>query len=261
MICPCEGGLCCDANRDVVGGFHPHREEGRDGHPRAPEGARRAALHSPGREGEGGGRAGADRAPRDVARHLPPRRRALPDDAGGARGAPPAALRDRPVGRSVPEERHPQGPLGPPLLLPQPGRGRAAVRPLLVRCRRGPGWGGRQPRRHELGGQRRVRGKRAFTLIEITVVLVIIAIGTVLAVPMLEAGFEAREVRRAARQIAATMHYCRGEALGLGEPQELVIDPVGNKIHTTGWARWAVLTDRAVIEDVQGGSPSATDGC
>jgi len=100
-----------------------------------------------------------------------------------------------------------------------------------------------------------VRGERAFTLIEITVVLVIIAIGTVLAVPMMEAGFEAREVRRAARQIAATMHYCRGEALGLGEPQELVIDPVGNKIHTTGWARWAVLTDRAVIEDVHGGLP------
>jgi len=100
-----------------------------------------------------------------------------------------------------------------------------------------------------------VRGERAFTLIEITVVRVIIAIVTVLAVQMMEAGFEAREGRRAARQIAATMHYCRGEALGLGEPQELVIDPVGNKIHTTGWARWAVLTDRAVIEDVQGGLP------
>jgi len=96
---------------------------------------------------------------------------------------------------------------------------------------------------------------RGFTLIEITIVLVIIAIGSMLAVPMMEAGFEAREVRRAARQIAATMHFCRGEAVGLGEPQELVIDPVGNKIHTTGWARWAVLTDRAVIEDVQGGVP------
>jgi len=96
---------------------------------------------------------------------------------------------------------------------------------------------------------------RGFTLIEITIVLLIIAIGSVLAVPMMEAGFEAREVRRAARQIAATMHFCRGEAVGLGEPQELVIDPVGNKIHTTGWARWAVLTDRAVIEDVQGGVP------
>ena len=96
---------------------------------------------------------------------------------------------------------------------------------------------------------------RGFTLIEMTIVLLIIAIGSVLAVPMMEAGFEAREVRRAARQIAATMHFCRGEAVGLGEPQELIIDPVGNKIHTTGWARWAVLTDRAVIEDVQGGVP------
>jgi len=49
------------------------------------------------------------------------------------------------------------------------------------------------------------------------------------------------------------MHYCRGEAVALGQPQELVIDALENSIHTTGWGRWAVLTDRAVIEDVHGG--------
>src|SRR5207249_2972516 len=80
-----------------------------------------------------------------------------------------------------------------------------------------------------------------------------VAIGSALVVPMVEGGYEAREVRRAARQIASTMHYCRGEAVALGQPQELVIDALENSIHTTGWGRWAVLTDRAVIEDVQGG--------
>jgi hypothetical protein len=50
------------------------------------------------------------------------------------------------------------------------------------------------------------------------------------------------------------MHYCRGEAVALGEPQEMVIDAGENSIHTTGWGRWAVLTDRAVIEDVRGGN-------
>src|SRR5438046_2170847 len=85
------------------------------------------------------------------------------------------------------------------------------------------------------------------------VVLVIVAIGSALVVPMVEGGYEAREVRRAARQIASTMHYCRGEAVALGQPQELVIDAIENSIHTTGWGRWAVLTDRAVIEDVRGG--------
>jgi prepilin-type N-terminal cleavage/methylation domain-containing protein len=93
-----------------------------------------------------------------------------------------------------------------------------------------------------------------FTFVEMAVVLLIIALGSVLALPVIEGGFDSREVRRAARQIASTMHYCRGEAVALGEPQELVIDTLRNSIHTTGWGRWAVLTDRAVIEQVQGGT-------
>ena len=99
------------------------------------------------------------------------------------------------------------------------------------------------------------RRDAAFTLLEMVVVLLIIAMGSVLVVPMVEGGFEAREVRRAARQIASTMHFCRGEAVALGQPQELVIDALQNSIHTTAWGRWAVLTDRAVIEDVRGGQP------
>jgi Tfp pilus assembly protein FimT len=86
------------------------------------------------------------------------------------------------------------------------------------------------------------------------VVLLIIAIGSALAVPMIEGGVESREVRRAAREIASTMHFCRGEAVALGEPQELVIDALQNSIHTSAWKRWAVLTDRAVIDDVHGGA-------
>jgi len=97
-------------------------------------------------------------------------------------------------------------------------------------------------------------GDPGFTLIEMVVVLLIIALGSALAVPMIEGGVEAREVRRAARQIASTMHFCRGEAVALGEPQALVIDALQNSIHTTAWKRWAVLTDRAVIEDVRGGN-------
>ncbi len=97
------------------------------------------------------------------------------------------------------------------------------------------------------------RRRRGFTLIEMVMVILIVAIGSALIVPMVEGGFEAREVRRAARQIASTMHFCRGEAVALGQPQELVIDTVQNSIHTTAWGRWAVLTDRAVIEDVRGG--------
>jgi general secretion pathway protein H len=95
--------------------------------------------------------------------------------------------------------------------------------------------------------------QRGFTFIEMSVVLIIIAIGTMLVVPMIEGGFDSREVRRAARQIASTMHYCRGEAVSLGAPQALVIDPLKNSIYTSDWGRWAKLTDRAIIERVDGG--------
>jgi general secretion pathway protein H len=99
------------------------------------------------------------------------------------------------------------------------------------------------------------RDRRAgFTFLEIAIVMVIIAMASALALPMIEGGFDSREVRRAARQIASTMHYCRGEAVSLGAPQELVIDTYRNTIHTTGWDRWAVLTDRAMIVDVHGGN-------
>ncbi len=100
----------------------------------------------------------------------------------------------------------------------------------------------------------RVRRQQGFSLLEMMVVMVIIAIGITLAVPMIEGGYESREVRRAARQIASTMYHCRGEAVAKGEVQELVIDPMQNSIATTEWGKWAVLTDRAVIEKVEGGT-------
>jgi general secretion pathway protein H len=98
------------------------------------------------------------------------------------------------------------------------------------------------------------RPRRGFTLIEMTVVLLIIAIGITLAVPLIEGGFDSREVRRAARQIAATMVHCRGEAISKSAPQELIINPERNTIATSDWGRWAELTDRAGIERVDGGA-------
>ena len=96
--------------------------------------------------------------------------------------------------------------------------------------------------------------RAGFTLVEMMMVLLVIAIGSALVIPLVEGGFEAREVRRAARQIASTMHFCRGEAVALGKPQEMVIDAGENSIHTTAWGRWATLTDRAVIEEIRGGN-------
>jgi general secretion pathway protein H len=98
------------------------------------------------------------------------------------------------------------------------------------------------------------RARQGFTLIEMVVVLLIIAIGITLAVPLIEGGFDAREVRRAARQIAATMVHCRVEAMSRSAPQGMVINPHRNTVATTDWGRWVVLTDRAVIERLEGGA-------
>lgn len=92
-----------------------------------------------------------------------------------------------------------------------------------------------------------------FTFIEIAVVMIIVAIGSVLAIPMVEGGFDSREVRRAARQVAGTFIHVRGEAVGKGEAQAVVIDPNENGIYTTDWGKWAVLTDRAQIGKLEGG--------
>lgn len=102
-------------------------------------------------------------------------------------------------------------------------------------------------------------GARGFTFIEVMVVVAIAAVGAVLVIPSLDAGFDSREVRRAVRQIAATMHHLRGEAVATGRIRHLRIDPEENGIETDDRRRWARLTDRALIERVDGGF-AAADG-
>ena len=113
--------------------------------------------------------------------------------------------------------------------------------------------------RHGVGAGRIAASRSGFTFIEMTVVLLIISLSAVLAGPMIEGGLNSREVRRAARQIAATMKHCRGEAVSRGEVQALVIDPERNSIHISDRSRWAVLTDRAIIERVDGGQDAAEE--
>jgi len=100
---------------------------------------------------------------------------------------------------------------------------------------------------------------RGFTFIEIMVVVAIVGVGAMMVIPALDAGFDSREVRRAVRQIAATMHHLRGEAVATGRVRHLRISPTQNGIETDDRSRWAVLTDRALIERVDGGF-AAADG-
>jgi len=99
----------------------------------------------------------------------------------------------------------------------------------------------------------RRRTTRGFTFIELMVVLCIIGLAAAVVVPAIDAGMDSREVRRATRQIAATMHHLRSEALATGKLRHLRINPSENAIETDDKGRWAVLSERAIIERVDGG--------
>ena len=105
----------------------------------------------------------------------------------------------------------------------------------------------------------RAAATRGFTFIEMIVVLVIVGLAAAVVVPALDAGLDSREVRRATRQIAATMHHMRSEALATGRLRRMRINPAENAIETDDHGRWAVLTERAIIERVEGGA-MAGDG-
>ena len=99
------------------------------------------------------------------------------------------------------------------------------------------------------------RAQWGFTFIEMMVVMAIVAIGAMLAIPMIEAGVNSREVRRVARQIYANINHCRSEAIATGAEQSLKISPSANRMDACG-GRWVVFTDRAVIQRIEGGSTS-----
>jgi len=80
---------------------------------------------------------------------------------------------------------------------------------------------------------------------ELVVVMLIMAVGSALVVPLVEGGMTAREVRRAAREIAATFNHCRGEAVASGKPLEVVIDPLRNSI----WVHVDALIGNVRVQD------------
>jgi general secretion pathway protein H len=92
--------------------------------------------------------------------------------------------------------------------------------------------------------------RRGFTLIEMTLVIVIIAIAMAVVVPLIDGGLTSREVRRGVRQIAGLMNHLRNEAVSTGKPTGMVIDVEENTVKTVGGGPWEVLSDRATIEAV-----------
>ncbi len=107
-------------------------------------------------------------------------------------------------------------------------------------------------------GARR-RGEAGFTLIELLIVLVILAMAATLVAPSVEAGLRAREVRSAVRTIVATMRSAGSAAIMQGTPQEMLIDPVEQRIAVSDGEPLA-LGEFAAIREVVGGEVAEAGG-
>jgi len=94
---------------------------------------------------------------------------------------------------------------------------------------------------------------RGFTLLEILIVLVIIAIAATVVAPSLESGFRARELRSAVRAVAGSLRGMQSDAIRSGKTGTLVIDPVRNALAVDQTARTIDLGDVAGIVQIHGG--------
>ena len=91
-----------------------------------------------------------------------------------------------------------------------------------------------------------------FSLFELIVVLMIVAIASGLAAPGIKSGWRAREVRTGTRWLAAVMRGLRERAVRRGVEQELVLEADGQ---TFSWSdgKESVLPGGATITAIRGG--------
>jgi general secretion pathway protein H len=73
-----------------------------------------------------------------------------------------------------------------------------------------------------------------FTLLEVLVVLVIIAMATTLAAMVFSGGLDGMRLRSSSKEIAAQLRYTRTQAIASGQPQRFTIDPRGHRWQAAG---------------------------
>jgi len=69
-----------------------------------------------------------------------------------------------------------------------------------------------------------MHARRGFTLIELVVVIMLLAVVTALAASAVSRGLPGQQLRRASREIAAELRYTRARAIATGRPQAFVFD-------------------------------------
>ena len=72
------------------------------------------------------------------------------------------------------------------------------------------------------------KNSRAFSLIELLLVLVLLGLGTYIALPAVEKGLKARQARQAALQLAAVARELTSRARADGIPRQLTVNVARN---------------------------------
>jgi len=98
----------------------------------------------------------------------------------------------------------------------------------------------------------RLGDRRGFSLFELIVVMLIIAIASAMAVPAVTGGWRSREIRQGTRKLAGVMRSLRERAVRRGVEQELVLDPDGETLRWTD-GPGTTLPESVTIAAVSGG--------
>ena len=91
-----------------------------------------------------------------------------------------------------------------------------------------------------------------FSLFELIVVMLIVAIAGAIAGPAVQSGWRSREIRQGARKLAGVMRGLHERAVRRGVDQELVLEPDGETIRWSG-GEVATLPEGVMITGVRGG--------
>ena len=105
-------------------------------------------------------------------------------------------------------------------------------------------------RRHPASGAR--TRQSGFTLFELIIVLMIVAIASGLIAPGIKSGWRAREVRSGTRNLAAIMRGLRERAVRRGVEQEMILEADGQTFSWTD-GKETTLPGGATISGIRGG--------
>lgn len=98
------------------------------------------------------------------------------------------------------------------------------------------------------------KGNRGFSLVELLVVLLLIALGSAIVLPSIDRGLREQEVRQSALELAAVARNLRNRAVYENTLQRLVFNPLENSYQVFRGEK-VLLSSDIKIARIEGGEP------